>query len=63
MTKFDWLNCMWLNQSKLILWNEHIWIGLTDIATYGSVWLILPHLVQFKWYRNILVSLTDTATY
>ena len=34
-------------------------VSLTDIATYGSVWMILPHTVQFDWYWDIPASLND----
>ena len=53
--------------------NEHtgkVWLilphmgntSLTDVVTWGSVCLILPHTSQFDSYCHLRVSLIDIAT-
>ena len=44
-------------------WYSYIHVSLTDIATYGSVWLILLHKSKYDRYCYIQVILTDIATY
>ena len=44
-------------------WYSYIRVSLIDIATCGSVSLILLHMFQVDWYIYICSSLTEIATY
>ena len=73
-----WVILLWNDQSHEFLTQENFtdfglygpvrliylhMVNLNNIATYGSVWLILQCMGQFDLYCHIRVSLTDIVMY